>query len=235
MQKNPCSNFYAFEIVWERSIIWLLPLFYQLQHAKWSLRKYPIACWAVSQEQEFNSRTHMSLLLTKECYSGKGGAVAFLSWKDITEPPNGAPAHRLWVWVGPGGFLSLLLALGHGWDRQGLEKVKEFLSAAWLLLLRFQSWSGSSRLPFIQQLRKARHKSMEQDWDVLQWPGARVSDWCWNPAEQVTPRAKHSSEESYAPLIKKTLKNHRTHATPWPCSWKSWKSLCNENSEIAEL
>lgn len=126
-------------------IIWLLSLFYQLQlvDAKWSLRKYPIAGWAISQVKEFNSRTLLSLLHTKECYSGKGGAVAFFSWKDITKEPSGAPSHRPWVWVGQGGFLSLLLALGHGWDRQGAEKVK-FLSAAWLLFLRLQPWSGSS-------------------------------------------------------------------------------------------
>lgn len=93
--------------------------------------------------EEFNSRTLLSPLHTKECYSGKGGAVAFFSWKDITKQPSGAPSHRPWVWVGQGGFLSLLLALGHGWDRQGAEKVK-FLSAAWLLFPRLQPWSGSS-------------------------------------------------------------------------------------------
>lgn len=128
------------------SIIWLFSLFHQLQlvGAKWCLRKYPTAAWPISQVKEFNGRTHRSLLHTKECYPGKGGAVAFPSCKDIIEQPNVAPSHRPWVWTGQGGFLSLLLAWGHGWDRQGSERVKKFLSAAWLLFLRFQSWSGSS-------------------------------------------------------------------------------------------
>lgn len=62
----------------------------------------------------FNTRMHKSLLYTKESYSGKAGAVAFLSWKDTTEQLSEAPGDRPWVCVGQGGFLSLLLALGHG-------------------------------------------------------------------------------------------------------------------------